>query len=80
MKRESPVYDTYEENGVQMIRRNKYPRFTARITFDSPASDFSDVELLDDDADYMDVDKAMRKASEFLIKVLRYGKNKEGVR
>lgn len=42
-----PAYTTYPENGYVMIRRNKYPRFTARV---SPGvkSDIENIVWLDE--------------------------------
>lgn len=68
-----PVYEIYEKNGTQMIRRNKFPRFTAKITFNSQIGDFEDV-IFEDSTTPLDAAKAMNKASEFMIKIARYGR------
>ncbi|MBB4043793.1 hypothetical protein [Bacteroides reticulotermitis] len=63
-----PVFEVYNAAGVQTIRRNKYPRFSAKITFDGDASDLEDVVVLDEEATPEVLAKALRKAGEFLIK------------
>lgn len=62
-----PVYEIFEGEGGSMIRRNKWPRFVGRITF-GQLSDIEIVELIDRDADMMEMARAMRKAGEFLKK------------
>lgn len=62
---------TYElfvgDGGRQMIRRNKFPRFVAEVTF-GQLSDLENVVWLDECTDPMALARAMRKAAEFLIK------------
>lgn len=62
-----PVYEIFEGDGGPMIRRNKWPRFVGRITF-GQLSDIEIVELIDRDADVMEMARAMRKAGEFIKK------------
>ena len=61
------------EGGKQMIRRIKSPCFVAEITF-GQLSDFENIEWLDNCTDPIELARAMRKASEFLIKSSRNGK------
>lgn len=65
-----PVYELYTENGYTMIRRNKPPRFTGKVTF-GQGSDIEDVEFIDP-ASVTEMAKALRKAGEFLIKSSRH--------
>lgn len=65
-----PVYELYTENGYTMIRRNKPPRFTGKVTFGKD-SDIEDVEFIDP-ASVTEMAKALRKAGEFLIKSSRH--------
>ncbi|MEF9922942.1 MAG: hypothetical protein RR854_00010 [Muribaculaceae bacterium] len=60
------VYELFEKDGKQFIRRNKYPRFTGEVTF-GPQSDIEDINIIDK-CDGYELANAMRKASEFLIK------------
>ncbi len=69
----APVYELFDNNGQTMIRRNKYPRFTARVTMDIK-SDLDDVKVIDDNASALELAKAMRKAAEFLIKISKHDK------
>ena len=62
-----PVYEIFEGEGGPMIRRNKWPRFVGHITF-GQMSDIEIVDIIDRDADVMEMAKAMKKAGEFLIK------------
>lgn len=62
----APVYETYRQDGAVMIRRNKPPRFTARVAFDGP-SDLADVRF-SDEASPDEYARALRKASEYLAK------------
>ena len=65
-----PVYELYTEDGYTMIRRNKPPRFTGRVTF-GLKSDIEEIQWMD--AAYaLDMAKALRKAGEFLIKSSRH--------
>lgn len=65
-----PVFEIFEGESGPMIRRNKRPRFVGRITFDQ-MSDIEIVELIDRDADVMEMARAMRKAGEFIKKTKR---------
>lgn len=65
-----PAYELYTENGYTMIRRNKPPRFTGKVTFGKD-SDIEDVEFIDP-ASVTEMAKALRKAGEFLIKSSRH--------
>lgn len=65
-----PVYELYTENDYTMIRRNKPPRFTGKVTFGKD-SDIEDVEFIDP-ASVTEMAKALRKAGEFLIKSSRH--------
>ena len=49
-----------------MIRRNKTPRFTAKVIL-GRNSDLEDIEWVDDASEFHK-QQALRKASEFLIK------------
>ncbi|WP_147381240.1 hypothetical protein [Parabacteroides sp. AM08-6] len=69
-----PAYELFiGDAGKQMIRRNKYPRFTAEVMFEE-LSDIENVQLLDDCTDTIELARAMRKAGEFLLKSSRNGK------
>lgn len=70
------AYELFDRDGNAWIRRNKYPRFVARVSFGT-MSDIEDVEWLDDCTDALSVAKAMRKASEFLIKTSKNGKTRD---
>lgn len=65
-----PVYELFERDGKQMIRRNKPPRFVGEVTF-GEFSDIENIEYLDSPANPVELARAMRKASEFLIKSSR---------
>lgn len=65
-----PVYELYTEDGYTMIRRNKPPRFTGRVTF-GLNSDIEEIQWMDA-ASALDMAKALRKAGEFLIKSSRH--------
>lgn len=64
-----PTYEVIVQDGDRLIRRNKPPRFTARVAFDGR----SDIELLEvyDDPSPSELARALRKASEFLAKQSR---------
>ena len=62
----SPTYELYTEDGCVMIRRNKPPRFTGRVTF-GMNSDIEDIRWTDT-ASALEMAKALRKAGEFIIK------------
>lgn len=61
------AYELFERNGETWIRRNKYPRFIARVAFEG-VSDIDNVEMIDECTDERELASAMRKAGEFLIK------------
>lgn len=61
-----PAYELYTDNGYTMIRRNKPPRFTGKVTF-GKLSDIEDIHWMDTSS-ALDMAKALRKAGEFLIK------------
>lgn len=65
----SPAYELYTEDGYTMIRRNKPPRFTGKVTF-GLNSDIEDIRWADH-ASALEMAKALRKAGEFLIKSSR---------
>lgn len=65
-----PAYELSTENGYTMIRRNKPPRFTGKVTF-GKFSDIEDIQWMDV-ASALDMAKALRKAGEFLIKSSRH--------
>ena len=65
-----PSYELYTEDGYTMIRRNKPPRFTGRVTF-GLKSDIEDIQWMDT-ASALDMAKALRKAGEFLVKSSRH--------
>ena len=65
----SPAYELYTEDGYTMIRRNKPPRFTGRVTF-GMNSDIENIRWTDT-ASALEMAKALRKAGEFLIKSSR---------
>lgn len=61
-----PVYELFiGDEGRQMIRRNKSPRFIAEVTF-GQLSDIENIEWIDNCADPLELARAMRKAVEFL--------------
>lgn len=60
------VYEIFELEGKQMIRRNKFPRFTGEITF-GQLSDIENIEWLDE-CSLNEIVSTLRKAGEFLIK------------
>lgn len=64
-----PAYELYTEDGYTMIRRNKPPRFTGRVTF-GMNSDIENIRWTDP-ASALEMAKALRKAGEFLIKSSR---------
>ena len=62
-------FKVYQENGKTMIEHFVYPRFKAEITFKSEgASDFEEIEMIDNCKNKMELAGAMRAAGEFLIK------------
>ena len=61
-----PVYEIFELEGKQMIRRNKFPRFTGEIVF-AQSSDIENIEWLDE-CSLNEITSTLRKTSEFLIK------------
>ena len=65
-EKKAPAYELYMEGGCTMIRRNKPPRFTGKVTFGLD-SDIEDIEFMDQ-ASALEMAKALRKAGEFLIK------------
>lgn len=67
-----PAYELFEADGKQMIRRNKPPRFVGEVTM-GQLSDIENIKLLDHCTDPAELASAMRKASEFLIKISRHG-------
>ena len=62
-----PVYETYNERGFVMIRRNTYPRFIGKVTM-GIQSDIEDIRWIDRVNNVMDAAKAMNKAAEYLRK------------
>lgn len=62
----APVYELFMDGDKTMIRRNKYPRFTGEVTMGT----FSDTENIEwlDPCSLSEAARAIRKASEFLIK------------
>lgn len=68
--KKEPAYELYTEDGYTMIRRNKPPRFTGRVTF-GLKSDIEEIQWMDA-ASALDMAKALRKAGEFLIKSSRH--------
>lgn len=65
-----PVYELFERGGKQMIRRNKPPRFVGEVTF-GELSDIENIEYLDSCIDPAELERAMKKAGQFLIKSSR---------
>lgn len=65
-----PVYELYTENGYTMIRRNKPPRFTGKVTM-GKLSDIEEIEWKDN-CTAIEAARALRKAGEFLIKSSRH--------
>lgn len=61
-----PAYELFTQAGYTMIRRNKPPRFTAKVIF-GRNNDLEDIEWMDEASEYHRM-QALRKASEFLIK------------
>lgn len=68
-----PVYELFESDGKTMIRRNKPPRFVGEVTMGA-LSDIESIVWLDGCTNPLEIASAMRKASEFLLKISRYGK------
>lgn len=66
----TPAYELFDKDGFVMIRRNKPPRFTGKVTF-GKFSDIEDIQWIDA-ASSLDMAKALRKAGEFLIKSSRH--------
>lgn len=62
-----PVHELFEQDGKQMIRRNKYPRFIGEITF-GQLSDIENIRYIDNCTDPMELARAMQKAGEYIIK------------
>lgn len=66
-----PVYELYDVDGCKMIRRNSYPRFTAKVSDD--AKDLFDyVQWIDNVSNAIEAAKAMNKAAEFLKKIIQW--------
>lgn len=69
------VYELFEIDGKQMIRRNKFPRFVGEVVF-GELSDIEHIEWLDE-CSISDITSALRKAGAFLIKSSRNGKTSQ---
>lgn len=65
-----PAFELFEQDGDTWIRRNKYPRFTGRVTM-GVHSDIEDVDILDNCTDAKELANAIRKAGEFLLRNCR---------
>lgn len=63
------VYELFEINGKQMIRRKKFPRFVGEVTM-GQLSDIENIEWLDE-ASVSKMAETMRKAGDFLLKSSR---------
>ena len=61
-----PVYELFAKDGYTMIRRNKPPRFTAKVIF-GQNNNLEDIEWTDE-ASELHRTQALRKAIEFLRK------------
>ena len=59
-----PAYELYPENGYVMIRRNKFPHFTATLTMGEYPS-IENIQWLDECTE-KDAEKALKKAEIFL--------------
>lgn len=62
-----PVYELFEHEGKQMIRRNKYPRFIGEITF-GQLSDIENIVMIDECTDLSQLTQVLQKAGEFITK------------
>lgn len=60
-------FKIYQENNNQVIERLIYPRFKAKITFNSDISDLEDVEMIDRCSDPTQMARAMREAGDFIL-------------
>lgn len=60
------VYELFEADGKQMIRRNKPPRFVGEVTM-GQLSDIENIEWLDE-ASVTKMAESLRKAGEYLLK------------
>lgn len=69
---EKQVFELFEVDGKTMIRRTKYPRFTAEVSF-GQLSDIENIKMIDECLDVSTLAKVMRKASEFLLKTSKNG-------
>lgn len=69
---EKQAFELFEVDGKTMIRRNKYPRFIAEVTF-CQLSDLENIEMIDECLDVSKLAKVMRKAGEFLLKTSNNG-------
>ena len=61
-----PAYELYPENGYVMIRRNKFPRFTAIVIMGEYPS-IENIQWLDECTE-KDAEKSLKKAEIFLKK------------
>lgn len=62
-----PAFESFEDQGYVMIRRNKFPRFVGRVVMGT-YSDIQVIQWLDSCTDPLVIASAMRKAGEFLKK------------
>ncbi|MDR0712641.1 MAG: hypothetical protein LBF89_00010 [Bacteroidales bacterium] len=70
------VYKLYDFNGMTCIRRNKYPRFSGRVTM-GDMSLIEEIVLIDESPSTMELAAAVRKAGEFLCKGGRRRENRD---
>lgn len=59
-----PAYELYTKDGYVMIRRNKFPRFTAKVDIGESPS-IEEIHWLDERTE-KDAEKAIKKAGIFL--------------
>lgn len=58
-------FKVYEEGDSTYIESLTFPRFKGKITF-GQLSDIEDIELIDKDADVMEMAKALREAGDYI--------------
>lgn len=61
------IFEIYQDNENQYIKRKIYPKFTAQITFSGKLSDLENIEIDEDIFDAMDIAKALREAGDFIL-------------
>ena len=69
--KKEPVFIIYKEDGKSFIKRKKYPRFKAEITF-GELSDLGNIQWMDPIENPLEIAKMRRKAGEFIVKQTKY--------